>query len=328
LILVSLVLSAFAEPEAEGDANHHFVRHWNGALVPQDTPEVVAQKQLHFNAHATAAVHGFKHPNVYGYWPQVPAAVVPKVEVKAEVEQPEVQNVVTHPYVYGHMPFYTIPGLTKPVTKTVQPVVQTAYPYTYGTYPYTYGYTHHMGKREAEAEADADAYYYYNQAYPYSNYYGYNRHFNYGYRYPSTYGFYAHQQPVVTKAVEPVVVTKTVEPVVKPVVQTAYTMPFYNVPRLTTPVTKTVEPVTPVVQTAYTYGTYPYTYGYAHHMGKREAEGDAEADPYYYYNQAYPYSNFYGYNRHFNYGYNRHFNYGYRYPSTYGTYGYPYAYGK
>merc|ERR1712020_684391 len=98
---------------------------------------------------------------------------------------------------------------------------------------------------------------------------------------------------------------------VKPVVQTAYTMPFYNVPHLAKPVTKTVEPVTPVVQTAYTYGTYPYTYGYTHHLGKREAEGDAEADPYYYYNQAYPYSN-----------------YGYRYPSTYGTYGYPYAYGK
>merc|ERR1712018_5647 len=63
LILVSLVLSVIAEPD-----DPTLVHHPNGAVVPADTPEVVAAKALHFGAHATAYAHGFKHPGYYGYY--------------------------------------------------------------------------------------------------------------------------------------------------------------------------------------------------------------------------------------------------------------------
>merc|ERR1711920_571120 len=184
-------------------------------------------------------------------------------------------------------PFYVRPAVA-PVVKAVEPTIKAevptpvkvapyAYPFTYGikfpyglhhpvtygahypTYP-TYG-VHHLGKREAEAEAEADP------AVLYANHYGYPH---------TTYGY-----PYATHATYP---------------YTTYGYPYtYNVPSVVAPETAEVKKVvTPV--------TYPYTtYGYptVHHLGKREAE--AEADP------AVLYSHYAGY------------------PYTYGAYPYTYA---
>merc|ERR1712018_725549 len=139
-----------------------------------------------------------------------------------------------------------------------------------------------------------------------------------------------------------------------------FKFPFYVRPAVATPTVKAVEPTVKAVEpwnhvVPYTYGLqYPYTYGLhhpvtygahyptyttygVHHLGKREAE--AEADP------AVLYANHYGY-PHTTYGYPYTYGYHYTYnvprvvaPETaevkkvvtpvtypYTTYGYPYTY--
>merc|ERR1711981_847430 len=67
LLLASLfILSVVAEPEAQHETVG-FVQHLNGAIVPDDTTSVKAQKALHYTAHVNAALNGFKSP----FWYQI-----------------------------------------------------------------------------------------------------------------------------------------------------------------------------------------------------------------------------------------------------------------
>jgi len=149
LILVSLVLSVIAEPDADV-----LIHHPNGAVVPADTPEVVAAKALHFGAHATAYAHGFKHPGYYGYYGHPYLWGRKKREAEAEPE--------ADPLYYG-------------------------YPYAYAGhyygYPYHYGYYGGckndagqavpcaLGRKKREAEADPQLYYGVGHwGYPYGGY--------------------------------------------------------------------------------------------------------------------------------------------------------------
>merc|ERR1712020_586651 len=101
LILVSLVLSVIAEPDADV-----LIHHPNGAVVPADTPEVAAAKALHFGAHATAYAHGFKHPGYYGYYGHPYLWGRKKREAEADPEaDPEAFYYGYHPYAYAYRPY-------------------------------------------------------------------------------------------------------------------------------------------------------------------------------------------------------------------------------
>merc|ERR1712223_212305 len=272
LIIACLALSAVAEPEPQHQTAG-FVKYLNGAVVPTDTTSVLDQKALHGAAHATAAVNGYKFP-FYGYdaaeyasvvKPDQPAEPTPKD--LAMIMQPTVKHIVVPRKVVQY---------TNPLTYTYPYTYGLHHPVTYGahypTYP-TYG-VHHLGKREAEAEADP--------AVLYANYYGTYAGYPYAtYGYPySTYGYpYPYNVPRVV-APETAEVKKVVTPVVKTVPH-VYGYPLtcpYVQPKVVAPETKTVSDVTTA---PYAYGHH-LTYTYAgqptvHHLGKREAE--AEADP-------------------------------------------------
>merc|ERR1712012_279787 len=209
LVIASVLAFVAAEPETFHHLGAHatagYVKHMNGAVVPQDTASVKAAKGLHMAAKHNAALNGYAMPYVYQPLVKPVAPVVKTVEVespkvvsykapavtyiKPVVTQPITYTVpaahhvaapitaYTHPYTYANPLVYSTPYTTYSVPKT----------YTYTTPYMTYGYpyVHHtIAKREAEGEANADAQYYYG------NYYGAYPYTTYGY--PYTYGAYPY----------------------------------------------------------------------------------------------------------------------------------------
>jgi len=325
-VAVALAAAAQAAPEADpqvllaqplvyGNAHTQVeaqVQHANGAVVPGETLSVKAAKAQHLTAKANAYLN---KPLVYtaplvntpvvhqtlpvvhqtlpvvhqtvaspvvsytGAYPHVFGTRFIKREADAEA-QPEAQadpaylipgtyyNGVYGANVYGAHPVVTGPVAThttytgatvSTVAKAVVPTVKAPVVYNYGV-PLTTGYGYpqltHLIKREADAEAEAD---------PLTVYHGVN---------PYTGAWYngAHQlvNPMSAFHHIPAVVNQAVNPVVT-----------YN--GLTTPVVST-----PVVNTVATKTVVHPLYDTTHvvHLGKREAE--AEADP------AYFYGNYYG----------------------------------
>merc|ERR1712018_819721 len=159
-----------------------FVQHLNGAVVPQDTTSVLAQKQLHMNAHATA-VNGYKYPFVindvaplkvdgaHAIDMPLTRTVARPSFVQDVQDQPIVPMVTTPLVTYTHPYQYSIRYAIPPVSKVP------THPYTYGGYlalqpymqdhPLTNVGVHTMAKREAEADTTS----YYGGYYGYPVYY-------------------------------------------------------------------------------------------------------------------------------------------------------------
>jgi len=272
--LFALVAAAFAEPEANAEADPQLLVYGNahtsaglvhhpasGAVVPDETLSVKAAKHQHLTAK-------FGLPLAYSA-PHFVAAQ-PAVIAKPVVAKPVVAANTVLPY--------------------------TALPLTYNyqaAYPYTH-YSHIVHKREAEAEAEADPALYYNNAYSYP----------YTARYASYYPSTKYTYPTYATG------------------YTAKTVLPYTAPVVTAPVVTAAKTVLP-----YTYNYPTYTTGTHHLIHKREAEAEAEADPYTFYSNAFGHN----YGLPYTTGYT-----GYsRYPYTYSTvaaypgynsaYTYPYA---
>ena len=149
-----------AEPETFHHLGAHatagYVKHMNGAVVPQDTASVKAAKGLHMAAKHNAALNGYAMPYVYQPLVKPVAPVVKTVEVESPKVVSYKAPVVT----------YTKPVVTQPITYTVPtahhvaaPITTYTHPIAHTTYatPYVYGAHHLIHKREAEADADSDA---------------------------------------------------------------------------------------------------------------------------------------------------------------------------
>jgi len=308
-VAVALAAAAQAAPEADpqvllaqplvyGNAHTQVeaqVQHANGAVVPGETLSVKAAKAQHLTAKANAylnkplvytapvvntpvvhqtlpVVHQTVASPVVSYtgYPHVFGTRFIKREADAEA-QPEAQadpaylipgtyyNGVYGANVYGAHPVVTGPVAThttytgatvSTVAKAVVPTVKAPVVYNYGV-PLTTGYGYpqltHLIKREADAEAEADPLTIV-KVNPYT-------------------GGYTHQlvNPMSHLHHIPAVVNQVVNPI-------TYTH------GLTTPVVNTVATKTVV------HPLYDTTH--VVHLGKREAE--AEADP------AYFYGNYYG----------------------------------
>ena len=274
-----------AEPESFHHLGAHatagYVKHMNGAVVPDDTVSVKAAKGLHMAAKHNAVMSGYAMPYVYQPLVKPVAPVVKTVEV----ESPKVVSYKAPAVTY------TKPVVTQPITYTVPaahhvaaPVTTYTHPIAHTTYatPYVYGAHHLIHKREAEADAESDAQFLYTNALHYNTPYTYAN--------PLVYNTPYSKYHVILKYNLWLVVNKYLS------LSFAAT---YSVPK------------------TYTYTTPYMTYGYpyVHHVAKREAEGEADADAQYFYN-------YYGAYR------NPYTTYGY--PYTYGTYpyryGYPYVY--
>merc|ERR1712105_387426 len=217
---------------------------------------------------------------------------------------------LVHPYTYGYNPYFVRTAVkpkeveatdeTTEVKKVVSPLVYSPYTYPYGYTGYT-GYSHHyIGKREAEAEPEAEA-----DPYLLYGYGGLGHSYAYG-GHPYSYGAFPYPYNLahtVVKPVEAEVDAKTVEEKKEavPVVH-VYGHPYGLGLGYTG---------LPVVRTVAGKAVVSPTYGLPlHSIGKREAEAEPEADPYYL-----------AYGRpghHYISGYNR----GYYHPR--GFYGYPY----
>ena len=172
-----------AEPETFHHLGAHatagYVKHMNGAVVPDDTASVKAAKGLHMAAKHNAAVNGYAMPYVYQPLVKPVAPVVKTVEVEApkvvSYKAPEMKPITyTKPLVYAKPMVYTKPVVTQPLTYTVPAAHHVAAPVTTYTHPiattyttpYVYGAHHLIHKREAEADAESDAQMYYTNAYP------------------------------------------------------------------------------------------------------------------------------------------------------------------
>merc|ERR1712012_857917 len=219
LVIASVLAFVAAEPETFHHLGAHatagYVKHMNGAVVPDDTASVKAAKGLHMAAKHNAALNGYAMPYVYQPLVKPVAPVVKPVEVEA----PKVVS-----YKAPAVP-YTKPVVTQPITYTVPtahhvaaPITTYTHPIAHTTYatPYVYGAHHLIHKREAEADAESDAQLLYtNAAYttpytyatPYMTYgYPYVHHpiakreaegeanadAQYTYGYPYTYGAYPY----------------------------------------------------------------------------------------------------------------------------------------
>jgi len=300
LVIASVLAFVAAEPETFHHLGAHatagYVKHMNGAVVPEDTASVKAAKGLHMAAKHNAALNGYAMPYVYQPLVKPVAPVVKTVEVEApkvvSYKAPEFK-----PITYTKPLVYTKPVVTQPLTYTAPAVHHVAAPVTTYTHPiattyttpYVYGAHHLIHKREAEADAESDAQMYYTNAYPTT------------YTTPYTYA-------------------------------NAYTTPYtYASPMVyKTPLTTYSVPKTYTYTTPYAY-TSPMVYNtpYVHHtIAKREAESDADAQYYYgnyfgayptTYTTPYTYSN--AYTTPYTYGSPMVYNY-----NPYNTYGYQYVY--
>jgi hypothetical protein len=291
IVLASLfVLSVFAEPEAEAEAQHltkGYVQHPNGALVPEDTDSVKVAKAQHL-ALKTADP---QKPIVYA---QGPNLYVPTKNVQVQT-----------PMVFGAQPIHKFQVQT-PLTYGIHKVQAHTYPinpfyqvYQPQVYTHAYPAVHHFrGKREAEAEAEpeADAQYYstYNTFSRFTPYTGQYQSYGYtGYPYSSIYNNFYNRRVFKREAEA------------EPEADAQYYRVFNTFSGYT--------PYTGQYQT-YGYTGYPYSsiYNnfYNRHVFKREAEAEPEADAQYmsYYNnyRVTPYSSGY---------------------QTYGYSGYPYTAG-
>ena len=195
-----------AEPETFHHLGAHatagYVKHMNGAVVPEDTASVKAAKGLHMAAKHNAALNGYATPYVAPVFHTAP--VVKPVEVEApkvvSYKAPELK-----PITYTKPLVYTKPVVTQPLTYVSTPAVHhvaapvTTYTHpiasTYTT-PYVYGAHHLIHKREAEADAEADPQFLYNTAYatpytttPYTTPYAYARPLVYNTPYSKYYSF-------------------------------------------------------------------------------------------------------------------------------------------
>jgi hypothetical protein len=176
--------------------------------------------------------------------------------VAAVAAEPEADPLLYSSYGYS-MP-YTYSGY-KPYT----------WPYTYSSWPYTTPY-HHLGKREAEAEPEADPALLYSSI----GHLGYSMPYTYSgykpYTWPYTYSSWPYTTPYHhlgkrEAEAEP-------EPEADPALlyssvgHLGYSYPY-----------STYSGYKPYTW-PYTYSSWPYTTPY-HHLGKREAEAEPEADP-------------------------------------------------
>merc|ERR1711963_148677 len=153
LVIASVLAFVAAEPESFHHLGAHatagYVKHMNGAVVPEDTASVKAAKGLHMAAKHNAALNGYAMPYVYQPLVKPVAPVVKTVEAEADAES-DAQLLYTNaayttPYTYANPLVYSTPYTTYSVPKT----------YTYTTPYMTYGYpyVHHtIAKREAEGE--------------------------------------------------------------------------------------------------------------------------------------------------------------------------------
>merc|ERR1712029_925881 len=180
LVLASVLAFVAAEPETFHHLGAHatagYVKHMNGAVVPEDTASVKAAKGLHMAAKHNAALNGYAMPYVYQPMvkPVAPVVTEPKV---VSYKAPEMK-----PITYTKPMVYTKPVVTQPITYTVPaahhvaaPITTYTHPIAHTTYatPYVYGAHHLIHKREAEADAESDAQLLYtNAAYttPYMTY--------------------------------------------------------------------------------------------------------------------------------------------------------------
>jgi len=314
-VAVALAAAAQAAPEADpqvllaqplvyGNAHTQVeaqVQHANGAVVPGETLSVKAAKAQHLTAKANAYLN---KPLVY----TAPVVNTPVVHqtlpvVHQTVASPVVSYTGAYPHVYPpHFikreadaeaqpeaeadPAVLIPGGYNYGGYTVVPsVFKAPAVYNYGVHtPFTTGYTgygySHLIKREADSEAEADPLTVVN---PYTGVYR-----------AGLYGAHQLVNPMSAFHHVPAVVNQVVNPV-------TYTH------GLTTPVVNTVATKTVV------HPLYDTTH--VVHLGKREAEAEADPEAYYYGNFYRPaYTGYtglrtYAYNRPV-YGYNR-YNLGY-----------------
>jgi len=160
LVIASVLAFVAAEPETFHHLGAHatagYVKHMNGAVVPEETASVKAAKGLHMAAKHNAALNGYAMPYVYQPLVKPVAPVVKPVEVEAPKVVSYKAPVVT----------YTKPVVTQPITYTVPaahhvaaPITTYTHPIAHTTYatPYVYGAHHLIHKREAEADAESDA---------------------------------------------------------------------------------------------------------------------------------------------------------------------------
>merc|ERR1711931_64670 len=167
LLVVALIVCAYAEPEAEADA---YYGGYYGLGAYGYAPRSYAYSSY-------AAPYAYRS---YGYAPYRSYGAYRLHKRDAEAE-PEADADAYYAGVYGAYRGYS------------------AYPYSHGysAYPYSYGYSGYASpyysayrgiyKRDAEAEPEADAYYAGHYGYRYPSY-GYR---SYGYGYPSyrSYGY-------------------------------------------------------------------------------------------------------------------------------------------
>merc|ERR1712029_799316 len=141
LVIASVLAFVAAEPETFHHLGAHatagYVKHMNGAVVPEDTASVKAAKGLHMAAKHNAVMSGYAMPYVYQPMvkPVAPVVTEPKV---VSYKAPEMKPIT-----------YTVPAahhVAAPITTYTHPIAHT----TYAT-PYVYGAHHLIHKREAEA---------------------------------------------------------------------------------------------------------------------------------------------------------------------------------
>merc|ERR1711976_962792 len=167
LVIASVLAFVAAEPETFHHLGAHatagYVKHMNGAVVPEETASAkpVVPQPITYTIpaahHVAAPITTYTHPIAHTTYatPYVYGAhhLIHKREAEADAES-DAQLLYTNaayttPYTYANPLVYSTPYTTYSVPKT----------YTYTT-PYTtygYPYVHHtIAKREAEGEANAD----------------------------------------------------------------------------------------------------------------------------------------------------------------------------
>merc|ERR1712029_1216448 len=240
LVIASVLAFVAAEPETFHHLGAHatagYVKHMNGAVVPEDTASVKAAKGLHMAAKHNAALNGYAMPYVYQPLVKPVAPVVKPVEVEAPKVVSYKAPVVT----------YTNP-VAAPITTYTHPIAHT----TYAT-PYVYGAHHLIHKREAEAESDAQLLYTnaaYTTPYTYANPLVYSTPYT-TYSVPKTYTYTTPYMTYGYPYVHHTIAKREAEGEANADAQYYYGS-YYG-----------AYPSTPYGY-PYTYGAYPYnTYGY------------------------------------------------------------------